>query len=276
MTYNYSHEMQQQLDSSLELLKTILGDDLLGVYLYGSSVVGGLQKYSDIDLFVVSNRATTLEEKRRLISKLLEISGLYMKGSKRPIEMTIVQNSELNPWQYPPHCDFQYGEWLRASFEGGSILPSDAGEMPDLAILVTQVLLKSQTLYGAEPKQLLAHVPYHDFMKAMIHDLERLATDIEHDTRNVLLTYARIWSTLETDEIRSKPAAADWVMKRLPEQYRPVMQRAKAICIGAENEYWDDIEALIQPCAAFMLNKIKEPTSKINFDEPEKRIKLAE
>ncbi|MDA1056867.1 MAG: aminoglycoside adenylyltransferase family protein [Proteobacteria bacterium] len=272
----YSKEMQQQLEDSLELLKTILEADLLGVYLYGSSVVGGLQKYSDIDLFVVTNRATTTKERGILLSRLLEISGLYMKGSKRPIEITIVEKAAVNPWHYPPNFDFQYGEWLRASFEGGSISLSDAIEMPDLAILVTQVLLKSQTLYGAEPKQLLAHVPYHDFMKAMIHDLERLATDIEHDTRNVLLTYARIWSTLETDEIRSKPAAADWVMKRLPEQYRPVMQRAKAICIGAENEYWDDIEALIQPCAAFMLNKIKEPTSKINFDEPEKRIKLAE
>jgi len=82
-------------------------------------------------------------------------------------------------------------------------------EMPDLALIITQVLLKSKTLYGSEPKQLLTYVPYHDFMKAMLHDLNRLATDLEHDTRNVLLTYARIWSTLETNEIRSKPTAAE-------------------------------------------------------------------
>ena len=54
MRYMYSHEMQQQLKDSLELLKMILGPDLLGVYLYGSSLVGGLQKYSDIDVFVVT------------------------------------------------------------------------------------------------------------------------------------------------------------------------------------------------------------------------------
>lgn len=214
MTYNYSNEMHQQLDGSLKLLQRILGDNLLGVYLYGSSVIGGLQKYSDIDLFIITNRSTTLEEKRRLTSNLLEISGLYMKGSKRPIEMTIVQKTAINPWRYPPQCDFQYGEWLRTSFEGGTTPLLDTDEMPDLAILITQVLLKSQTLYGAEPEQLLAHVPYRDFMKAMIHDLERLTTDIESDTRNVLLTYARIWSTLETSEIRSKPNAADWVMTR--------------------------------------------------------------
>lgn len=36
------------------------------------------------------------------------------------------------------------------------------------------------------------------------------------------------------------------------------MKRAKKICIGEENEYWDDINALIKPCADFMVNKINE------------------
>jgi hypothetical protein len=43
MKSNYSPEMQQQLKDSVELLKMILGHDLIGVYLYGSSLVGGLQ-----------------------------------------------------------------------------------------------------------------------------------------------------------------------------------------------------------------------------------------
>ncbi len=50
-SHKFTPEMQQQLNDSLELLKIILGSDLLGVYLYGSSLVRGLQKYSDIDAF---------------------------------------------------------------------------------------------------------------------------------------------------------------------------------------------------------------------------------
>lgn len=275
MTSTYSHGMQQQLKDSLELLKMILGPDLLGVYLYGSSVVGGLQKYSDIDLFVVTNRVTTSEEKTKLIANLLQISGIYMKSSKMPIEMTIVEKAMINPWQYPPHFDFQYGDWLRESFEKGIIEPWQTHEMPDLALIVTQVLLRSQTLWGLKPEQLLAPVPYHDFMKAMLHDLSRLAADLKYDTRNVLLTYARIWSTLETNAIRSKPAAADWVMNHLPKAYQPVMKRAKSICIGAENEYWDDIEVLIVPCTDFMVDKINAQIALINFDDPNKSISLS-
>ena len=275
-THTYSHEIQQQLKDSLELLKMILGPDLLGVYLFGSSLVGGLQKYSDIDLFVVTNRVTTLEEKTRLISSLLKISGIYMKGSKLPIEMTIVEKTIINPWHYPPRFDFQYGEWLRKSFEKGIIEPWQTHEMPDLALIVTQVLLKNQTLWGLEPEQLLAHVPYNDFIRGMTHNLNSLGTDLEHDTRNVLLTYARIWSTLETNAIRSKPDAADWVINRLPEKYRPVMERAKAICKGEEKEHWDDIEELIRPCTDFMVDKINAQISLINFDDPNKLIRLAE
>lgn len=276
MTNTYSHEMQQQLRESLELLKTSLGDDLLGVYLYGSSLVGGLQKYSDLDLFAVTKRKTTIEEKNKLITNLLQISGTYMKGLKFPLEITLVEKSAINPWHYPPHFDFQYGEWLRDSFEKGISEPWTTYKMPDLALIITHILLKSQTLFGLEPTQVLMEVPYRDYMQVLLHDLDRLATELDDDTRNILLTYARTWSTLETNAIRSKPAAADWVIHRLPNIYQPVMDRAKSICVGLENEYWDDIKELIKPCADFMVDKINEQISLINFDDPNNVIKLAD
>lgn len=268
-------DVKQQLKECLEVLTKILGADLLGVYLYGSYLVGGLQKYSDIDLFVVTNRTTTSKEKMELTNHLLQISGIYMKSTKPPIEMTLVEREAINPWHYPPLFDFQYGEWLRPSFEMGSFEPWPGREMPDLALIITQVLLKSHTLLGERPEHLLAPVPYSDFIKAMLHDLGRLSAELEQDTRNVLLTYARIWSTLETNEIRSKPDAANWVIERLPKMYQPVMNRAKHICIGLEEEYWDDINVLVKPCADFILSRITDQKLSINPKNPCTLIKLA-
>lgn len=198
-----------------------------------------------------------------------------MKSPKRPLEVTIVKKSMINPWHYPPHFDFQYGEWLRSSFKQNIIESQTSQEMPDLALLVTQILLKSKTLYGLEPQNLLMNVPYRDYIKAMLDDLNRLATELEHDTRNVLLTYARIWSTLKTNLLRSKPAAADWVITYLPKALRPVIARAKFICMRLEEEYWDDMKALIKPCTDFMVDKIYEQHLLINFDNPNNRINLA-
>lgn len=276
MTYQNS-EVEAQITQCISLLKEVLGESLLGVYLYGSSIVGGLQKYSDLDLFVVSDRPTTYLEKSKLITNILKISGIYLKNSKPPIEMTIVVKSEVNPWHYPPCFDFQYGDWLRKEFESGNIEPWSTKEMPDLALLITQVLLASKTLMGPGPEKLLSMVPYHDFMAAMSEGVNDLMATLDDDTRNVLLTYARIWSTVETDTIFSKPAAASWVINHLPEEYRPVMKRARAICIGEENEYWDDLKVLIQPCADFMAHKINEQISLLRpFTHTNKSIKLAD
>jgi len=258
MTVRLNNESEEQIMQCLNLLKNILGSDLLGVSLYGSSIIGGLQKYSDIDLFVVSNRSTNYIEKTNLVTSLLTISGIYKKTSKRPIEMTIVVKSEINPWQYPPKFDFQYGDWLRDDFESGNIEPWPNKVMPDLAILITQVLLANKKLLGPEPNQLLSRVPYHDFIAATVEELDNLMTNLNKDTCNVLLTLARIWSTVKTDQIHSKPDAAVWVINQLPEEYQPVMKQARAICIGKEYEKWDDIKPLIQLCAKFMVNQINE------------------
>ncbi|MCC7449434.1 MAG: DUF4111 domain-containing protein [Anaerolineae bacterium] len=290
MPINPDHETEQQIVRCLHLVEGVLGRDLLGMYVYGSSIVGGLQKYSDIDLFVVSNRSTTREEKAHLATRMLTISrnysamlsaidnaGVDQHLSQRPIEMTIVVASAIKPWHYPPTFDFQYGDWLRKAFENGNIEPWSTKVMPDLAMLITQVLLASRTLLGPAPDQLLDPVPYRDFMIATGKELGSLMADLTSDTRNVLLTFARIWSTVETDAIRSKPDAAAWVLDRLPTAYRPVMQRACAICIGQEPEHWHDIRTLIQPCADFMISKIREQLSRLESSNyTHKSITLAE
>lgn len=271
MSGYHDNEIKEQLSQCLVLLKDILGKDLLGMYLYGSLIVGGLQKYSDVDIFVITNRPTTYEERAKLVATLLQISGIYQQSFKPPIEMMIVVKSEINPWHYPPKFDFQYGDWLRATFESGHIEPWPEKEMPDLALLITQVLLANKILYGPSPDKLLCKVPYSDFLAATKNALSSLAADLQSDTRNVLLTYARIWRVVETDELCSKPNAADWALNRLPDIYKPIMKRARAICIGEENEYWDNITALIQPTVDYMIKQIDNMITSIESSDHTKR-----
>lgn len=139
--------------------------------------------------------------------------------------------------------------------------------MPDLALLITQVLLSSKTLIGPAPDQLLSKVPYQDFIKAMLHELPTLVASLDSDTRNVLLTLARVWYTLETDSIHSKPESASWAISRLPKEYHPVLQRAKAIYLDEEIEDWDDLNILLKPCVNFMLDKVNEIISENSLSE---------
>jgi len=79
-------------------------------------------------------------------------------------------------------------------------------------------------------------------MLAVIPDL---MADLDSDTRNVILTLARVWATLATGEILPKDAAAEWVMARLPAGHEPVLARARAIYLGDAPEQWDDLQPLV-------------------------------
>jgi len=101
----------EQIDRIVSLVRDVFGEDAVGAYLHGSAVLGGLRPDSDIDVLVVTRRATTPHEKRMLIDRLLALSGSGdPSGNARSIELTVVVESDIRPWQYPPCLDFQYGD----------------------------------------------------------------------------------------------------------------------------------------------------------------------
>lgn len=196
--------------------------------MHGSAVLGGLRADSDLDVLAVSDRETTRAEKHKIASGLLAVSGDRSRGDgRRPIELTIVAASEVRPWRYPPRRDFQYGEWLRERFERGDpdLFPPTID--PDVAILVTMVRLGDVTLTGSAARTTFDEVPRRDLVEALVAGIPGLIDDIDWDTRNVVLTIARIWNGVVTGGLRSKDAAAEWALERLPPEHRPVLVRAR-------------------------------------------------
>ena len=249
---------QQQIDRALALVRAVFDSDAVGAYLFGSAVLGGLRPESDLDVLVVSKRRTTRAEKQRLVHGLLAASGRRTPhGIWRRIELTIVVEGDIKPWCYPPSFDFQYGDWLRSKFESGNVEPWPTTVNPDLATLITMVVLANTPLLGPLPADFFDPVPSDDLTSAMVGDIDRLRGDIDSDTRNVILTLARIWSTVATGVIRSKDAAADWVLDRLPEPHRPVVARARAIYVGDQAERWDDLKDHIGPHADYVVAEIR-------------------
>lgn len=253
-------EDRRQLDRVVTLLGDVLGADLVGAYLFGSAVLGGLRPESDLDVLAVS-RPTTRDQRQRLVDRLLPVSGRRSpEGRWRRIELTIVVESEVKPWRYPPRFDFQYGDWLRGELEHGNLAPWPTTTNPDLAALITMARLADSPLLGPPPADVLDAVPHDDFVRAIVGDLDTLLGDLDGDTRNVILTLARVWSTVVTGAVRSKDAAADWALDRLPAEHRPVLARARAIYLGEEEERWDDLRAPVRAHADHVVAEIRRLT----------------
>jgi predicted nucleotidyltransferase len=241
--------MAEQLDQAVALVQEVLGDELLGLYLFGSAVLGGLKPTSDLDLLAVARRPTTGEERRRLVEALLALSM-----RPRYLELTVVVQSEVRPWRYPPSMDLQYGDWLRSQLERGAI-PAPAPN-PDLAALITMTLLNGSALAGPPPADVLDPVPHEHLLRAGADEIEGVLADLDTDTRNMLLTLARIWSTAETGEVRSKDAAADWALPGLPAEHRRALTRARDGYRSGDYGTWDDVD--VRACADHLVGEIRE------------------
>jgi streptomycin 3"-adenylyltransferase len=252
-------EDQQQLDRVVKLVREVLGPDVVGAYGFGSAVFGGLRSQSDLDVLVVSKRPTLRAEKQRLVDRLLVISGRTVGegGRWRRVELTIVVQSEIKPWRYPPSFDFQYGDWLRREFESGNVEPWPTTTNPDLAALITMVLLADTPLLGPPPATVFDPVPHEDLVRANVGDIDSLLGDLEADTTNVVLTLARIWTTVATGDIRSKDDAAGWALERLDQDHRAVLVRARAIYIGEAEDCWDDLQPRLQPHVEHVVAQIR-------------------
>lgn len=244
-----------QIQEVVQLVGDVIGPEAIGIYLHGSSVAAGLRPASDVDVLVVSRRCLHDHERHALLRGLLKISG--SANQARPVELTVVVQSEVRPWRFPPTGDFLYGEWLRDEFEAGGVPQPEP--MPDLAPLVTMVLTGDRPLAGPPPAQVLDPVPPADLARASVAGIADLLDDLDHDTRNVVLTFARIWTTLATAQIMSKDAAADWALGRLPREHRAVLEHAKQLYLhyGYAEETWsDELEARVRPHIDHVLSEI--------------------
>lgn len=221
---------------------------MLGIYLHGSVTDGGLKPASDLDVLAVTDRSLDSGERDTLVAGLVPISGCSTAGW-RSVELTVVVQSQLRPWRYPPLADFLYGDWLRTEIAAKG--PPQPGFMPNLAIEIPQLLSKGRTVSGPDPSALLDPVPVADTIRGSLDGIPSLLNDLRDDTRNVVLTLARIWATVTTGQVMSKESAAVWALTRLPPQHRPVLEHARDLYLTstyAEEAPWRaDLLAQVEP-----------------------------
>ena len=249
-----------QLDALVAVVRAVLGEAALGGYLHGSTATGRLQPTSDTDLLVVTSRPMTDDERRALVTGILPLSGRRAAGGPaRPVELTVVVRDDVRPWRVPPTEDFLYGEWERARYEAGE-LPARRPN-PDLAPLLTMVLAARRAAFGPPPATLLDPVPPDDLVRAVVAGIPGLLADLDDDTRNVLLTLARIVVTVETGEIVAKDQAAERVLPRLGTRERAVLERALDAYHGPDYGSFADLEAGVRPCADALIRAIDAAVS---------------
>jgi aminoglycoside 9-adenylyltransferase len=137
MSGSDSKTIPEEATQACDIVLELLGSAVVGVYLFGSAVIGGLRVNSDVDVLVVANQGLSETTRSKLAARLMNISGrIGNRDFVRPLEVTVINLADVVPWRYPPQNEFLYGEWLRDEFEQGQI-PEPTHD-PDLAIHMKQ------------------------------------------------------------------------------------------------------------------------------------------
>lgn len=235
----------------------VLGDSIIGIYLFGSAVVGGLKRDSDVDILVVVSDSPTFEQRKTLVSQLMSISGAIGNPQTiRPIELTVMTVSDVVPWKFPPRAEFVYGEWLREEFETGRV--PEPFRDPDLAVVLKKVIDNSLPLYGISAEELFDPVPMNDIRRAIHDSLPSLLAEATGDERNVILTLSRMWLTAATGDITSKDVAAEWAEKQASLDQAMLLRYARDGYLGKIEDRWDERQEDFQTLVSYMKGSIEE------------------
>lgn len=224
--------------ATLAILTEIFEDSLRAVYLHGSAVSGGLQAHSDVDLLAVIDEPMPDTDRDRLLASLLRVSGRYPPGPNGPrcVELIVCLEGDLTALPYPARSEFLYGEWLRDAFEIGERATPVCD--PELTLVLAQARHEARSLMGPPAEVVLPEVPPDQIRCAMQDILPSLVDNLEHDTRNVLLTLARMWRTAVTGKFVTKEAAADWALPRVPIGLREALVLARDGYRGTVEDDW--------------------------------------
>ena len=244
------------IDGFVEQSKRILPDNLVGIYLHGSLVMGCFNpRKSDIDLIVVVGCPLSGSVKKAFMDMVVGYNAL---GPGKGIEMSIVLREVCSPFVYPTPFELHFSaahlQWYRDDPE--DYIRKMNGTDKDLAAHFTIINKRGRCLYGAPVKEVFAEVPDRDYMDSIRYDIENAAEEITENTMYLTLNLARVLAYREEGLVLSKKEGGEWAIRRLPPEYHPLVADAlREYCESAEVTY---DQALAKRYAGYALARIRE------------------
>lgn len=204
-------------------LPSILGRNLVGVYLYGSLTQRAFDpKRSDVDCIVVTRRELSEAQFRRL--------GVWLKRAAEAnhwaarLQMVFLIRDEVLTMDSKA-CLYQFGVLKRGGSDGNPII-------------WLNVLESGVVLYGPRPETFVPEITDEVLFEALVREVgylrEEISLKAESEWRDVpsyrvyaVLTLCRILYSFDKGTVASKPRAARWALKHLPEEWHALVRQAR-------------------------------------------------
>lgn len=252
--YHLTFVQPELTDGFVEQSRRILQDNLTGIYLHGSAVMGCFNpRKSDIDLIVVVNRPLSDPDKKAYMDMVVRYNAL---GPAKGIEMSVVLKEVCNPFIYPTpfelHFSAKHLAWYM--FDPDGYIRRMNGTDKDLAAHFTIINHRGRCLYGLPVKEVFAKVPDCDYMDSIWEDISEAQEHIAEDTMYLTLNLARVLAYKEDGLVLSKKEGGEWAIDHLPGEYHPLIR--DAICEYTETAVIAYDEDLALRFAGYVIRRL--------------------
>lgn len=205
----------------------ILGDNLVGAYLFGSLAIGAFNVHSDIDAVIVCQHALQDAQIARLAALHEQIAALPNRWATE-IEASYLPSKAFRRHD-PLHCIHPHIDRGR-----GELLVARWRHDEDWIIQRHVLYEHGVVLYGPDVRTLLDPVSRHELREAVIALMRTWWLPMLADSARLAhmgyqayaaLTMCRMARTLELGDVVSKLAAAVWMQAQQP-QFNDLLRRA--------------------------------------------------
>lgn len=227
----YPAEVASLLENLTNQFPKLLGDNLVGIYIFGSMTQGAFDAArSDIDLMVVTREEVSDRQYER-VGEWFEQQSAANAWTAR-LQMMILGRDDLLTMNAQA-VHYQFGKFSR----GGS----DGNPIPWINILETGI-----TLIGPSPAEFVTEILPETLHETLIRELRYLREELGNPASEwrdkpkyrayAILTVCRILYTFQKGKIVSKPRAAVWSLRKLPTEWHSLVEAAVAHDAGRSDK----------------------------------------
>ncbi|OCA81718.1 hypothetical protein A8F94_22600 [Bacillus sp. FJAT-27225] len=216
-------------------VKKIIKSNFIGFYIHGSLAMGCFNpKNSDIDILVLTDSSIGIEDKGLLARLFLAIST-----NPFPVEVSFLNQGQLQPFEHPCPFDFHYSEFWRERYEKDLALGScefindEILKDPDLAAHLTITIHRGICIEGTPIKEIFPSIPRDYYISSIMGDFKECIDKVLENPVYCTLNLMRVYWYLKDGMISSKQEAGNWALSSLPKEMH---QTVKKLLYNYSNE----------------------------------------
>jgi streptomycin 3"-adenylyltransferase len=236
MEYNFPKKtpkpVTEFLRETLSCIHSILQENIVGIYLYGSLAMGCFNsKSSDIDIIIVVRKRLLKVQRKKVIEYLKEACS-----KSRRLELNIIRENAIRHPRYPIMVDLHFEHW-------GEIFENERSKEILSNLYTTRK--RGFRVWGKPTSNVFSEIPAQYHLRSVIEDLKCTRKHLHESPDHVgydpavywVLGSCRILAFIREKKVLSKLEGGQWGLANLPKKYYDLIKQALFYYQGKKEEH---------------------------------------